>query len=101
MAVYPGASRPRPPREQAATALAAVNDAFGADLGDHRAFIETDLDPRVSVLADGLRVALEMLGASVGECQVEVPYAALQLVRHPDGSREWCCAHTPSHCDPA
>jgi len=73
---------------------------------DHQDFAEPnlsqhDVSVRLAALAQGLRLALNTLASSVGECQVETPYAAIQLVRHPDGRREWCCAHRTAHCDPA
>jgi hypothetical protein len=88
---------PRSPRARITDALRALDDAFGPP--GSRPF-PADNDRQLTALASGLREALTALAASVGECQVDVPYAAIQLVRHPDGSREWCCAHPTPHCDP-
>jgi len=51
-------------------------------------------------LTEHLTLAFHLLAASVGECQIETPYASVYLVRRPDGSREWCCGHDQQHCDP-
>jgi hypothetical protein len=59
------------------------------------------VDLQLAAIATALRTTLTVLAASIGECQISLPYAAIQLVRHADGSREWCCSHTPQHCDPA
>jgi hypothetical protein len=59
------------------------------------------VDLQLAAIATAVRTTLTVLAASIGECQVSLPYAAIQLVRHADGSREWCCSHAPSHCDPA
>ena len=86
------------PREVIAQALQTLDDAFGST----RYGFQTGGDnQQLTALASGLRAALTVLNASIGECQVNVPYAGIQLVRHPDGSREWCCSHSPTHCDPA
>lgn len=92
------AASPQPLRDLITNAQQALDDAFGPPpygVGTAGA------DPQIAALATGLRAALTVLAASVGECQVSLPYAAIQLVRHPDGSREWCCSHSPRHCDPA
>jgi hypothetical protein len=89
--------------EEVVAALAALDEAFRQD----RYRPEEDrLESRtytvgLAAVASGLRVALSALAASVGECRVALPYAAIQLVRRPDGSREWCCSRVPPHCDPA
>ena len=96
------------PRELVTHALQTLDDTFdlpryGVRLPRYGLRIAGG-DPQLAVLATGLRAALAALtdlAASVGECQVDLPYASMQLVRHPDGSREWCCSHTPPHCDPA
>ena len=91
----------RSPRDDVITALNALDEAFRDDFSMVPGRGAAELTAKVAVLADGLRVALSTLAASVGECQVEVPYAAIQLVRLPDGTRQWCCAHDSPHCDPA
>ena len=48
-----------------------------------------------------VRETVAALAESLGECQVELPYASMYMVRRPDGAREWCCTHDPAHCDPA
>jgi len=41
--------------------------------------------------------ALEDL-ASIGECQMDTPYASMRPVRRPDGTLQWCCNHESEHC---
>lgn len=82
--------------------LRALEDLQGAfSEGEFQAEDEAGRAPGMLVLARGLEVALTALAASVGECQMDVPYAPIQMVRHPDGTKEWCCSHSPSHCDTA
>jgi len=92
------AASSQPVHELITYALQTLDEAFGPPSYGVQT---TEGDPQIAALATGLRAALTVLAASVGECQVSLPYAAIQLVRHPDGSREWCCSHTPRHCDPA
>jgi hypothetical protein len=91
------AASAQPLRELITDAMRTLDDAFGSQQDFHIA----GGDQQLTALATALRAALTVLAASVGECQVSLPYAGIQLVRHPDGSREWCCSHTPPHCDPA
>lgn len=51
-----------------------------------------------ATLAKGLRVALTLIGASVGECRRSVPYSPLRPVLDVDGKLRWCCRHEPEHC---
>lgn len=61
---------------------------------------DAHVEDRIKAVAASVRVALTALEESVGECQVDVPYAPIHMVRLPDGKREWCCSHEPPHCDP-
>jgi hypothetical protein len=91
------AASAQPLSELITDALRTLDEAFGPlQYGGRIA----GSDQQLAALATGVRAALVVLAASIGECQISLPYAAIQLVRHPDGSREWCCSHSPRHCDP-
>ena len=51
-----------------------------------------------ATLASGLRAALNVLAASMGECRRAVPYSPLRPVLDTDGTLRWCCSHDPEHC---
>jgi hypothetical protein len=78
------------PRETLAIAIEELDNVAARNVGN------ADIE---SILAT-VRLSLEALSESVGECQIEVPYASMQMIRRPDGTREWCCNHKPPHCDP-
>lgn len=63
--------------------------------------LEGNLLDRSPQLLSRVRSVIADLTSSVGECRVALPYASMQMVRHEDGSTEWCCSHTPPHCSPA
>lgn len=54
----------------------------------------------LKVLAHALYINTQLLVAlsSIGECRRAVPYAGMRPVIKEDGTRVWCCGHTPEHC---
>jgi hypothetical protein len=99
--MYEDFSSSESPRAQVVAALTALYRVFGQDLSFVGESKLNEIDAKISILADGLGVALATLAASVGECRKSTPYAPIQLIRHADGRREWCCSHSPPDCDPA
>jgi hypothetical protein len=98
--MYDDFSSSESPRAPVVAALKALHEVFGQDLSFVGESKLSEIDTKVSVLAEGLGVALTTLAASVGECRMSTPYAPIQLIRHADGTREWCCSHSPPDCDP-
>ena len=66
-------------------------------LEDRRSQRLLSLGDRPDALADALRTTLLAVGASMGECREDVPYAPMHPVRKADGTMIWCCAHVPPH----
>ncbi len=53
----------------------------------------------VDALTSVMAATDSLLDASflIGECQIEVPFAALRPVITPEGEFRWCCSHEKQH----
>ena len=45
-----------------------------------------------------LRTVNALVSVTLGECQVDVPYAPMRPVIDVDGNFKWCCTHPEPHC---
>lgn len=68
-----------------------------AERAPGRGLTEADMPATVELL-NGVRDTLLAAATGMGECQMDVPFAPMHPVRHPDGRFEWCCSHNPTHC---
>jgi hypothetical protein len=82
-----------PPYEELQGQIEAALEA----LEDRRTHGLRALTDRPDELADALRTTLLAVGASMGECRQDVPYAPMHPVRKNDGTMLWCCTHHPPH----
>ncbi|MEA2276415.1 MAG: hypothetical protein QOC78_1375 [Solirubrobacteraceae bacterium] len=58
-------------------------------------------DEGTNAAAQALRVGLEAIESSMGECRQAVPYSPLRPVIDSQGVLRWCCNHVPEHCSAA